>query len=637
MPKSGKGVVSEEERRRRKLQSENDKKMAKRNLATAKKQFTAKDKVQVQKVKVMVKESGGDEAQQQLAAAIALPAHHMRRVPDMTAPSTALMRSTTSYGYRSTCYTEVCVDTPLIGSGAFVLFGQPGLSHARWQALSNSTNQRRSGYDMMFDVAGYTSGPSTDWTVYPTTNSTINSDVQDARDTDFEITLCASRVVAPMCAMSSFSNGSGYLSSAYPQSTFYDFHGPYMPLGVEDNSTWFFMNKGDIVLVKWELTATTTAVGSGITYAQNVNYGFQFWDGTDNPSVFEDKTESPSHTATTNSTFTNGSTPNYLIAKKPGFYQLVFNGASLKFLDTTATTAGVSVGSLVFKVRLFMNYRNANVSGPELTALWGGDANSWTTFPSSAQAANLPEYNGWALASSSMFRSEKDGDPTIGRNVRTSGVSLLITNITPASVQGGNFITARMKNAPFWDMTVASMSQSAGYSATMLEANGLYTFLLPEAGRLEFFDTVPYLKSTVFSTRFMIKPLIKDFYHMVIVPPTLSPYSAGVADNDIRVVTFSEAFQITVDEVFEFETTSRRYKTFPSPDPPGLLHAACVHFKGPKDWFYENPSHAAAIYAWLKAFKGKVKQYYPVVQAVGSAIDPRIGAALAMGRGLVYS
>lgn len=631
--------MTEEERRRRKLQSENDKRNNKK-LLTRKKQPVAAEKVRVKVVKMKVQEAGGSNDQQMMAAAIAMPAAHMRKIPDATAPSTALMRTTMTYPYRAVNRVEVSNDMPFLGTGAIVLTGQPGLSHVYWDSLFNSPNKKRAGYTMYFD----STGPVIDkWVLYSSLRADYAVDyekpIQDNYDTDYQLVIVEGTRTAPMVAMSSFANGDFTPGSSAPElaaTAFRNFHGPYMPLGVDDETTWFFMNAGDVFLYK---TFCKYVVGSFVVtpdanLSVSISSCVRMWDGLDEPSIVYVSNNSPVHPITSSGEFERTYVHHY-VCKTAGFFQLQISRVVVHIASFIADSVAINVQNVRVMARTYLNTLPVTDEAGA-RALW--DCDSLAGWPSAANppvGANLPDYSGWALVSSDLFRTNRDGDPTIGQQVRTSGVSVLVTNTSPTLETGGVFSAARVKHLLFTDITYKALTQGQGFLNDMPEAKGIYTFLLPEMSRLEFFDTVPYLNDAVFSTRFMLKPLYKDFTHVILIPPTTNPYAVSAADNEVHATLYSNPFNITVDEVFEFETNSRRYRTAPSFDPPGLLHATIVHFKGPKDWFYENPSHAAAIYAWLKAFRSKVKQYYPVLQTIGGAIDPRLGAAMSIGRTLI--
>lgn len=554
-----------------------------------------------------------------------------RRLPHPEAPSTALMPSITTYTTRGQP-PAIAWDAGSVPANPVVisLIGQPGLSHAQYDAIRYSSTANKYGYTLAFtDSEG---NQTLTWNLY-NSNSYGATFSRDAGEYSYS----TETVDAPITSAISLSDpASGFVNGTFIRSACIDWHGQYAPLGMDDERVYFFLNKFDVLLVQAPvryssgLTATVTATVEvsvlEYSYGRADTTVLEMGVTTSLPTTLEAVTDA-------------AAVPLMWTCSRAGWYTMVVSKVTLTGAagDLPATGAvSVTVQTIGLEARIFGNMlAPTNPTNAVAIATWNGT--TWNPWSGSNTLATS-QFNGWRLRHTSIFRSSTDGDPVIGQNVRCVSQSLLVTNRTPGMGAGGLIVASRLKNRGFWQVTYNDLLNSSSVQPDMPAEKGLYTFMVPEDGRLTFRRVVQSI-STAGSLSVHLPTLFSDYQHFVVIHATISPFSTATADNPDMVSYFGNAWSVTTRAHFEFETSSRRYRTLPSSDTIEDLHRVIIHFNRDPRWFYENPSHAATIYAMLRGLMGKAvrlgKAAMPYAEAALVAYNPQLAPLISAVRGLV--
>jgi hypothetical protein len=193
--------------------------------------------------------------------------------------------------------------------------------------------------------------------------------------------------------------------------------------------------------------------------------------------------------------------------------------------------------------------------------------------------------SGWAQVSMADLNPFGGGDPNIAECCRVNSASLLVTNVTAPLIRQGMVLAARMQQVPFWDVNQAILGRaSEKYQGDA--CNGVYTFHAFTQDR-EVFTKCCNSTIPIFDLGY------EGFYHFI----KLSNQSPATTANN---------FAVKFDTMLEFVTDIGRYSKDTSQFSfDDLLEARSVISATPI-WFYENPTHAARIYGWIKRALGKV-------------------------------
>lgn len=576
-----------------------------------------------------------------LAAAIAMPASYMRRLPQGDMQPTDLVRSLQSNNYRGQVGgNKFAGDEIEANTGCVHLLGQPGLSHVLWKSFRNIDGNKQAGYALLF-LSG-DDGVRTVDSTYPLYDGTYD-DMPFAIDPNIG-QLIPEPQVWPIVSAASQTALANWASVIHPASggaaayaaNCVDAHGAYMPIGVFDhpNQGWVFMNRGDCISIMLDFRyannlGTTGEIPNQRSFTVLHQVTVHSYDAT-GPATYD--AFSPEYEfellhSPLGQEFTFRAPLHYFQAKQTGFYRFTTtrleyrgNVGATSAYDSTAQT--IRMLRVRLEARLQMNCAfpiDPNLAVGLLEGAWIGTA--WPHPNAAGPGIVYSAY--WALQNTSIFDVKQGGDPELAKEVRTNAVSLLLTNTSPALSMGGVFRTARLRGTPFYQVTNAKMAATAGYR-TMPQAKGLYTFLLPEDQRLRLTPALTPASDYGFyagSTLYRLPPLFEDHYHTIVIPPIMSAITTASTTSDSGAPEYPAQFRLTVDEVFEFVTTNRRYHPRTATDAIQSLLDARAHFKATEDWFYENPSHVARIYSWLR---GMAERHGDKARKFADLIDPRI-------------
>ena len=318
----------------------------------------------------------------------------------------------------------------------------------------------------------------------------------------------------------------------------------------------------------------------------------------------------------------------FYYATEPVWVSVVIDSLVIIGPPATLSAAKPRMGRVAVQAKIFRNVDRGVLfttgtatatNSPAFVDFWTGEAGTWEPYAQS--------YGYWALVSSNMFHPEDGGDPLIGQEVRTVGASLLITNTSPQATQGGIIHTARLKGKHFHEYSLADFAMTRGYSSSLQAAQGVYTFVVPEEERLRFQAVIEGGYHT--SPRFDLSFLRTSYVHGIIITSTV-PLLATTADVDAGTAGVAPStFRYTIDEQFEFQTSSRRYNARPHSDSITDLDDVLCMFNRNSEWFYENPQHLEKLYAMLKGAAAKawrgVKFALPYAAPALTAANPALG------------
>lgn len=564
-----------------------------------------------------------------LAQAIALPYTVERRLP-YGAEESALMRTTQAFSLRprvapvpSTFNESTAYET---GSLIVMLIGLPGLSLAYWDTMPfqpEATNLDGGRYSYIVNFASAFTGASNSWVPVPTTSTQVA--IEASVGDNGQVVFGDSQAWWPVHNVAS---SSGYgVWGGFPA-----WHGSWAPVGVDDGIHYVFLNRGDLLLFNLSYTLTMTTGWTGSfelhTSISVRTYRAMDSDVTDREiqMIYPFTTQTQSGVVQTRYAFFHADQPQWVAV---ALDSIIANGPI-----ATLTAAKPQMTLSAFGARIFGNVDlasfNGTVTQTMLKNLSDGLATYWPTEGGNGVSGI---YGGWRLMRSNMFDTGSGGDPEIGRSVRTVGASMLVTNVTPNMAQGGFIHTARLKGKAFHDYLMKDITSARGYDSSMLAANGVYTFVMPEIPRDEFVETLVNLHFNTFSTRFQLAKLRKIYVHAVVIPPTTPLLATNPTIDDGSAGIAPCAYRITVDEQFEFRTSSRRYRVRPPMDVFTDLQVVMQHFNSNQQWFYENPNHLEKLYAFLKGVTHKawrgVKTALPYAAPAITAYNPALGPLVA--------
>lgn len=192
---------------------------------------------------------------------------------------------------------------------------------------------------------------------------------------------------------------------------------------------------------------------------------------------------------------------------------------------------------------------------------------------------------GWSQVSMTDLDPYNGGDPNIAESCRVNAASLLVTNVSAPLIRQGMVLAARIKQVPFWEVNQNTLGRaSEKYQGDA--CNGVYTFHAFTQEREVFTrcvnSTVPIFDLTY-----------EGFYHFI----KMSNQTAATTPNN---------YAVKFDTMLEFVTDIGRYGKDTSPFVFDDLLEARIAISSTPIWFYENPTHAARIYGWLKRAFSKV-------------------------------
>lgn len=220
-------------------------------------------------------------------------------------------------------------------------------------------------------------------------------------------------------------------------------------------------------------------------------------------------------------------------------------------------------------------------------------------------ALNCNATVGWRHISMADLDQTTSGDANLGVSCRPSAASVLITNTTAAINRQGTVLAARIRAIPFTEMTPAALA-GRGEKYTGDACNGCYSFKeFTQYGEKFREVTTPY------SYSFDID--YDDHYHFI----TISCPS---------VATMANTYTVSFDTILEFITDVGRYPKATSSFTFDDLFEARRLLNSNPHWFYENPTHMARIYNFVRdGIKGVGKfaqRIAPYAATAASAIDP---------------
>jgi hypothetical protein len=219
--------------------------------------------------------------------------------------------------------------------------------------------------------------------------------------------------------------------------------------------------------------------------------------------------------------------------------------------------------------------------------------------------------SGWRMVVPADLDANNSGDGTIGESVRVNGVSMLMTNTTALLSRQGNVIAARIPASE--DPFLVDVTMLAGRSDRYMgdASKGLYTFKEFTQFSEEFYDCTDNSIKAM-SIR-LDRP--KDWFHVVQI-------------SNSQYATAPNTFLTTFSYTYEFKTSNPRYQQDICRHSWESLLAARRIIQNKPDWFYENPSHMAAIYNLIKrgvTGAGRVvKKALPYAAPVASAVAPEL-------------
>jgi hypothetical protein len=226
--------------------------------------------------------------------------------------------------------------------------------------------------------------------------------------------------------------------------------------------------------------------------------------------------------------------------------------------------------------------------------------------------ATGPGVGGWRQVSMQDLDPNAAGDINIVEEGRANASSVLITNVTSMLNRQGMVLAARIRQVPFWRVTTAILGRAAEkYQGDA--CNGCYTFF-------EFSDCRQQFRSHNNDYAAIFDLDYNDYYHFIRIS------NSGYA-------TQPNQFAVKFDNVLEFKTDISRYGKDVSHARFGDLVEARRLINSSPQWFYENPSHAADIYGFIKQVLAKTykgaKHAMPYMLNGLAAANPEYGMAIA--------
>lgn len=181
-----------------------------------------------------------------------------------------------------------------------------------------------------------------------------------------------------------------------------------------------------------------------------------------------------------------------------------------------------------------------------------------------------------------------NGDTTLALSSRVNGASVLCTNTSAWNNRQGTVLAARLKGKEFYNMVPADLQVNYKYSGDA--AKGVYTFKAFSEEAAHFENSVSGENSNLISFNLAYE----DYVHFMQIS------CPGYASNP-------NSYTVTYSAVIEFQTANQRYHTKPSSHKMQDLADARAHINLVPYWFYENPSHMASLYNFIK--RGAQKAY----------------------------
>lgn len=242
----------------------------------------------------------------------------------------------------------------------------------------------------------------------------------------------------------------------------------YLPIGEADGYSYFFANRGDLVVV---IPAPDNDLNNGIIKCEIYRH---------NPNL-----DGENYAASFTATYVGGTFTNFLgyLVPQAGFYRV----ATLEVSNTGGMTARAS---------LIIELQRPPTTG-------------WVHYPC---------YDLYAGA---------QGDPEIGRNVRCNATSLLVSNTTAPLTRSGTILAGRVMGQDWLNASYSALEKCAE-KYTGPAAHGAYTFMEFTRPREEFISVCEGAASAM--PRYMLGR--KDFVHLISVssaPASPNTYTATLA------------------------------------------------------------------------------------------------------------
>lgn len=525
---------------------------------------------------------------------VAFPYEHPTRFPALEPRRTALLTNRMSEAIKGD--TAVAPFGAPLGSLGVMLIGVPGLSYmysaspVPYRQTSTLSTNSRYRVDFLSD-----DGVTSD--VLPIVTSTL---ANSGSTTDNGVILSDYMVPWPICRLPTLTSAKVYGDDAV--------------VGFENDDCYAWLNKGDQFMTKISCVRTNSATTNDVSC--HIRVALTSLDGTEKELVEAKETllftMNPATTATTTAAYLWFSIP------RAGWYGLCHDTITLTGPSAAITASNVEITSMTAEAKVFLQSAISNSDSLSYLGIFNG-----TTAP--AASSNTDAI--WIAKSSTMHNPNTSGDRSIGQWCRNNAASLLLTNYTPAIARGGMIETTRIKFSanPLSTLTQVALSAQVDYRLLPAET-GAFTFVVPERRRLEF-EQYNWAPSANASVMVDLKTLNDMYIHLCLILPSPGSVSGTTNLNN---------FQLTYDECIEFEEGSRRYAkgqtTFKMQD----YSDAVALFNSRAIWWYENPSHAAQVFEWLKkamlATARGLKTVLPIVGPALSTAFPMAGPAIQAAR-----
>jgi hypothetical protein len=205
------------------------------------------------------------------------------------------------------------------------------------------------------------------------------------------------------------------------------------------------------------------------------------------------------------------------------------------------------------------------------------------------------------------YAPEIDQDAAIGKCVRRTACSMLLTNTTALNSRQGTVIAARLQGANYNTVTAGALNTAAGrYSGDA--AMGCYTYLEFSTEDEKFVEARNGDYGGIFYNLDS-----EDYAHTVWMT---NPGYASV----------QQSYALMIDTIIEFKTDSQKYERAVPHWAAGELIAA-RRIANATPFFYENPLHLADITRWVKqAWSAVRRNADPIAEAI-SYLAPVAGPA----------